>query len=69
MSADAALGVSDEQLEADARYARERYRLYRAKSHGPTATNEAHLRELEQQLTRANHRLAKARASAVDPAE
>jgi len=34
-------------LRADARYARERYELYRAKSYGMQATRPERLRELE----------------------
>jgi hypothetical protein len=34
-------------LEAEERYARERYQLYKAKSFGPRLTSPARLRELE----------------------
>ncbi len=61
--------MGTDQLEADARYARDRYRLYRAKSYGPSATSQAHLRELEQHLKLANSRLAKARADSAGAAE
>jgi hypothetical protein len=49
------------RLEAEARYARERYQLYRAKSYGPSATNPARLRELDGERVRAEARLRRAR--------
>jgi hypothetical protein len=36
-----------EDLRANARYARERYHLYRAKTYGSRPTSEARLRELQ----------------------
>ena len=38
---------SIEALEVEARYARERYQLYRAKAYGPRPTSMARLRELQ----------------------
>ena len=57
-------------LRADARYARERYDLYRAKTYGPRATSAARLRELERVHEAAQARLLHAeeeqRASSAD---
>jgi hypothetical protein len=50
-----------EALEAEARYARDRYRLYRAKAYGPRPTSTARLRELERILAGAEARLQRAR--------
>jgi hypothetical protein len=50
-----------EALEAEARYARERYQLYRAKTYGPRPTSLARLRELERILDGAEARLRRAR--------
>ena len=50
-----------EALEAEARYARERYQLYRAKMYGPRPTSPARLRELERILDGAEARLRRAR--------
>lgn len=47
-------------LRADARYARERYDLYRAKVYGPRATSMTRLRELERAHKAAEARLAHA---------
>ena len=44
-------------LRADARYARERYDLYRAKVYGPRPTSLARLRELEREHETAQARL------------
>ena len=44
-------------LRADARYARERYELYRAKSYGMHATSPERLRELERRATETRERL------------
>jgi hypothetical protein len=44
-------------LRADARYARERYDLYRAKVYGPRATSMTRLRELERIHKAADARL------------
>jgi hypothetical protein len=50
-----------ESLEAEARYARERYDLYRAKTYGPRPTSLARLRELERIHQGADARLERAR--------
>lgn len=50
-------------LRADARYARERRDLYRAKTYGPRATSPARMRELERESDQAAERLAAAEAA------
>ena len=45
------------ELAAEARYARERVDLYKAKSYGPSLTSPARLRELEQRRELAETRL------------
>jgi hypothetical protein len=50
------------ELEAEARHARERYRLYRAKAYGPRLTSAGRLRELERESTLAEGRLSRAKA-------
>lgn len=50
-----------EELEAEARYHRERYDLYRAKAYGPRATSPSRLRELELAHRAAESRLRQAR--------
>lgn len=47
-------------LAAEARYARERYDLYRAKAYGPRPTRQARLRELERTCEGAEARLRRA---------
>jgi hypothetical protein len=49
-------------LEAEARYARDRYRLYRARLSGPRPTRPGRLRELERERRRAQSRLRRARS-------
>jgi len=44
-------------LKVEARYARERYQLYRAKAYGPRPTSPARLRELERAWKLAESRL------------
>jgi hypothetical protein len=51
------------ELAAAARYARERYDLYRAKTYGPTLTSFTRLRELEQARDLAESRLSRAQAA------
>ncbi len=46
-----------EELRADARYARERYELYKARAYGSRPTSMVKLRELEHGATRAQERL------------
>ena len=61
---------SIQTLEAEARYARERYQLYRAKAYGPRATSEARLRELQRTSEGAEARLKRARErEAAQPGE
>jgi hypothetical protein len=50
-----------EELEANARYATERYRLYRARVSGPRPTSTGRLRELQRESERAQRTLARAR--------
>jgi hypothetical protein len=50
------------ELEAEARYARERYELYRARAYGPRLTSAGRLRELERKSKLAASRLDRARA-------
>jgi hypothetical protein len=50
------------ELEAEARYARERYQLYRAKAYGPRLTSAGRLDELERQSKLAKSRLERAKA-------
>ena len=45
------------RLRSEASHARERYRLYRAKSYSGRATDPAHLRELGRTATLAEQRL------------
>jgi len=45
------------QLAAEARYARERFDLYKAKAYGPNMTSPARLRELEHNSQLAEQRL------------
>ena len=49
------------QLEAEARYARQRADLYRAKTYGPRPTSPARMRELERAAEGAEERLRRAR--------
>jgi hypothetical protein len=52
--------MSDDRLEdlrAQARYARERYQLYKAKSYGPRPTSGARMRELQRIYEYAEARL------------
>jgi hypothetical protein len=50
-----------EALEANARYATDRYRLYRARVSGPKATSAGRLRELQRKAEVAERTLARAR--------
>jgi hypothetical protein len=49
------------ELEAKARHARDRYRLYRAKAYGPRLTSPQRLRELERQSKFAESQLDRAK--------
>ena len=55
-----------ERLEAEARFHRERYDLYRAKAYGPRATSPVRLRELQRASAAAEARLRAARQVATD---
>lgn len=46
-----------DDLRVQARYARERYDLYKAKVYGPRPTSPARLRELQRECERAEGRL------------
>jgi hypothetical protein len=50
-----------DELEADARYSRQRLDLYRAKTYGPRPTSAARMRELERTAEGAEERLRRAR--------
>jgi hypothetical protein len=50
------------ELEAEARYARERYQLYNARSFGSGLTSPSRLRELERMSKLAHRRLERAKA-------
>jgi hypothetical protein len=49
------------RLEAEARHARERFQLYKARTYGPRPTDPSHLRELDSSCRRAETRLRRAR--------
>jgi hypothetical protein len=51
------------ELEAAARHASERFRLYRAKAYGPHPTSVGRLRELERESKRAESRLQAAKTT------
>jgi hypothetical protein len=51
-----------DNLRAEARYARERYQLYKAKSYGPWATSGVRMRELQRIYEYAEARLHAAEA-------
>jgi hypothetical protein len=50
------------ELEAEERYARERYQLYKARAYGSRLTSAGRLRELERSSKLAKRRLDRARA-------
>jgi hypothetical protein len=50
------------ELNAEERYARERYQLYKAKAYGSRLTSPGRLRELERRSKLAKRRLDRARA-------
>jgi hypothetical protein len=60
-----AAGADIEQVRAEARYARERRDLYRAKMYGPRPTSPARMRELERALESAEARLRRAEQKAA----
>ena len=49
------------ELEAEARYARERYQLYKARAYGSRMTSRERLRELERKAKLAQARLERAK--------
>jgi hypothetical protein len=51
-------------LEESSRYARERYRIYKAKAYGPKLTSPERLRRLERESQLADRRLERAKAEA-----
>jgi hypothetical protein len=56
LGADGATAVSAarlDELRAQARYARQRYDLYKARTYGPRLTSPARMRELERESERA----------------
>jgi hypothetical protein len=58
------MGADQERIEdlaAEARYARERADLYRAKTYGPRPTSPGRMRELERVAQGAEERLRRAR--------
>jgi hypothetical protein len=58
-----------ETLEAEARYARERYQLYRAKTYGPRPTSIGRLQELQRIAEGAEARLERARRARTPNAD
>ncbi len=61
------MGMPDahlDDLRTQARYARERYQLYRAKTHGPRPTSPERLRELQRAFEQTEARLRFAEAEA-----
>jgi hypothetical protein len=57
-----AIDVGLSELEAEERYARERYQLYKARAYGSRLTSPGRLRELERRSKVAKGRLDRARA-------
>ena len=56
-----------EELTAEAKYAGDRYRLYRAKVHGPGLTSPGRLRELERTRNLAEAKLRRAQSGSAGP--
>jgi hypothetical protein len=54
------------ELEANSRYARERYQLYRAKSYGSRTTSPERLRRLKRESEWAERRLERAKTGDRD---
>jgi len=54
------------RLQAEARHARERYQLYKARTYGPRPTDPGRLRELERTCELAETRFRRAKLLAVD---
>jgi hypothetical protein len=57
-----------EELQAEAQYHRERYQLYKAKTHGPQLTSAARLADLERRSQGADSRLRAAERENAQPA-
>ncbi len=57
-----------EELQAEAHYHRERYQLYKAKTHGPHLTSPVRLAELERRCQGADSRLRAAERENAQPA-
>ena len=57
-----------EELQAEARYHRERYDLYKAKAYGPRPTSDRKLSELERRCRGAEARLREAERENASPA-
>lgn len=55
-----------EELTAEAKHARDRYRLYRARVHGPGATSPGRLRKLERASNMAEGMLRRAQSESDD---
>ena len=58
-----------EELEAEARYQRERYELYKAKQYSQRPTSDSRMRELERLHQGADARLRAAREEGITPQE
>ena len=56
-------------LRAEARSARERYQLYKARTYGPKPSDPRRLAELERISDRAEDRLSRLSAASIDPAK
>jgi hypothetical protein len=56
-----------EELQAEARYHRERYDLYKAKAYGPRLTSVTRLKELERRHQSADSRLRSALHEDANP--
>jgi hypothetical protein len=56
-----------EELQAEARYHRERYDLYKAKAYGPRLTSASRLMELERRHRGADSRLRSAERENASP--
>jgi hypothetical protein len=55
-----------EELRAEAKYARDRYRLYRARVHSPRTTSPGRLRKLERASNLAEAMLRRAQSKSED---
>ena len=55
-----------EELQAEARYHRERFDLYKAKTYGPRPTSDSRLRDLERRHQGAESRLRRAQREVAE---